>query len=291
MLSARPRRSRVPYRSGCGGGSRYGGHGSTATGGRERTGCPRDESRRAESIRSRAGAGAGSPRAGRFGPPSAATPGSTRPSIALEAGPGGKPRLSADPSTVRFNLSHSGGPGAGRDHRRARGRDRRRAHRPKRPAAFYRSWVRREARAKCAGAGILAPPPEEPIWVTDLDLGPGWAAALALRGPSAPMPLRARARRLLGPGSAAGEVDEGVPGGLRPQALAVVEEADRVAEVADVGEVLPGEPVGPLEVEPAGGFRSGIRRRRAAPSTWPWTPCSKVTVLGSFCEPQPISVT
>ena len=154
--------------------------------------------------------------------------------IALEAGPGGKPRLSGN-RALRFNLSHSAdvaviaitiGREVGIDVERAD---------PKRPEAYYRSWVRREARAKCAGAGILAPAPEEPIWVTDLDLGPGWAGALALEG-------------RLGPRPAAGEVDKGVPGGLRPQVLAVVEEADRVAEVADVGEVLPREPVGPLDV-------------------------------------------
>jgi 4'-phosphopantetheinyl transferase, N-terminal len=154
--------------------------------------------------------------------------------VALEPGPGGKPRLSGN-RALRFNLSHSGdlaviaitvGREVGVDVERAD---------TKRPEAYYRSWVRREARAKCAGAGILAPAPEEPIWVTDLDLGPGWAGALALEGQ-------------LGPRPAAGEVDEGVPGGLRPQVLAVVEEADRVAEVADVGKVLPGEPVGPLDV-------------------------------------------
>ena len=34
---------------------------------------------------------------------------------------------------------------------------------PEAPRGLLRSWVRREARAKCAGAGILAPAPEEPI--------------------------------------------------------------------------------------------------------------------------------
>ena len=108
--------------------------------------------------------------------------------IVLEAGVGGKPQT-AEPTPVRFNLSHSGELAlvaitAGREV----GVDVERTD-PKRPPAFYRSWVRHEARAKCTGAGILGPPSEEPIWVSDLDPGPGWAGALALRG-DAGMPLR-----------------------------------------------------------------------------------------------------
>ena len=108
--------------------------------------------------------------------------------IELEAGVGGKPRT-AEATPVRFNLSHSrelalvaitAGREVGVD---VESTD------PKRPLAYYRSWVRREARAKCFGAGILGPPSGEPIWVSDLDPGPGWAGALALRG-YAGAPLR-----------------------------------------------------------------------------------------------------
>jgi hypothetical protein len=42
--------------------------------------------------------------------------------------------------------------------------------------------VRREAMVKCTGSGLGSPPPQEPIWVSDLDPGPGWIAAIALRG-------------------------------------------------------------------------------------------------------------
>ncbi len=106
----------------------------------------------------------------------------------LEAGVNGKPRVRGA-EEVRFNLSHSGelaliaitaGLDVGVDVERTD---------PKRTPAFYRSWVRREARAKCTGAGILSPPSEELVSVSDLDPGAGWAGALALRG-DAEMALR-----------------------------------------------------------------------------------------------------
>src|SRR3954468_7033388 len=48
----------------------------------------------------------------------------------------------------------------------------------------------------------------------------------------------------------AGDLDEGVPGGLRAEAGAGVEEAGRVAEAAEARQVLPGEPVNLAQVEP-----------------------------------------
>ena len=101
--------------------------------------------------------------------------------LALESDDRGKPRL-ADRPAVRFNLSHSAGLAliaiatlrdVGVDLERAK---------PGRPDAYYRDWVRREAVAKCTGSGLGGSPPEEPIWVSDLDPGPGWIAAVALRG-------------------------------------------------------------------------------------------------------------
>ena len=108
--------------------------------------------------------------------------------IALEEGSGGKPKT-RDHRAVRFNLTHSGELAlvaitAGREV----GIDVERAD-PRRARSFYRGWVRREARAKCAGTGILAPPPEEPILVSDIDPGQGWAGALALEG-TAEIPRR-----------------------------------------------------------------------------------------------------
>jgi len=48
-----------------------------------------------------------------------------------------------------------------------------------RPRAFYDAWARREAVAKCLGVGLGAPLPEVPVTVTEVDAGPGFAAALA----------------------------------------------------------------------------------------------------------------
>lgn len=49
-----------------------------------------------------------------------------------------------------------------------------------RAAAFYRHWVRHEARLKCIGAGFTAPVPEVSMEVHDLDVAPGYAAAVAI---------------------------------------------------------------------------------------------------------------
>ena len=58
--------------------------------------------------------------------------------------------------------------------------------------AFHRAWARREAVAKCAGTGLAAPPPDAPRQVVDLDVGPGYAAALAVEG-AAPVRVELRA--------------------------------------------------------------------------------------------------
>ena len=91
-------------------------------------------------------------------------------------------------------------------------------------------------------------------------------------------------------GPAVRDLDEGAPGGLRPEAGAGLEEADRVAEGARFGQVFPGEPVDLFEVEPGPVFAAGRRRRSSVLRPGPWTPCSKASMWKSFCEPQPISV-
>lgn len=50
--------------------------------------------------------------------------------------------------------------------------------------AFYRTWTRREARAKARGTGLAPPPagPESGWWFHDLPAPPGCAAALAVEG-------------------------------------------------------------------------------------------------------------
>ena len=59
-----------------------------------------------------------------------------------------------------------------------------------RPRAFYRAWVRREAIGKCTGAGLTRAASGEGIWVREIDVGEGWAAAIALAGRPAGLPLR-----------------------------------------------------------------------------------------------------
>jgi 4'-phosphopantetheinyl transferase len=134
--------------------------------------------------------------------------------IKIEAAASGKPRLhGCDP--LRFNLSHSHGLAVigltwnreiGIDiERRTRDRDFLalarsgldpaaaeaigRAPPEEQADAFYEAWVRREAVAKCTGAGLAAQAPEGPVEVGLLDIGPGWAAAVALAGAGA-WPIR-----------------------------------------------------------------------------------------------------
>src|SRR5437879_3487162 len=58
-----------------------------------------------------------------------------------------------------------------------------------RPVAFPRAGAGREALAKCGGTGLSTPPPAGPRQVCDLDVGEGYAAALAVDG-AAPVRVR-----------------------------------------------------------------------------------------------------
>src|SRR5947209_8170396 len=133
--------------------------------------------------------------------------------IRIVAGPHGKPELAG--GELSFNLSHSGdialvavararslGVDVERiDPRRDVSALARRALDPaaatavlalpaaERPVAFHRAWARREALAKCAGTGLGTPPPAGPRQVCDLDVGEGYAAALAVDG-AAPVRVR-----------------------------------------------------------------------------------------------------
>ncbi len=53
-----------------------------------------------------------------------------------------------------------------------------------RAAVFYEAWVRHEARLKCLGVGLSGPAPRQPAAVRGLTPGPGFAAAVAVRGVS-----------------------------------------------------------------------------------------------------------
>jgi len=127
----------------------------------------------------------------------------------------GKPMLAAPSSSLRFNLSHSGGRAlvavtwereVGVDIEQVRPRGdllalARRALEPAeadaivemspeaRPAAFHAAWTRREAVAKCLGTGLAAPLPEGVVVaVSALNAGPGFAAAIAVSGTGLPPP-------------------------------------------------------------------------------------------------------
>jgi 4'-phosphopantetheinyl transferase len=132
--------------------------------------------------------------------------------IALARGERGKPRLADAPERLRFNLSHSAGLAliavtAGREvgvdvervePRRdflalaARSLDRgavaavRDAAPAKRAGAFYAAWVLLEARAKCDGGGLGARRRETVMATAAVEVGPGYAAALAVAGPEVP---------------------------------------------------------------------------------------------------------
>jgi len=84
-----------------------------------------------------------------------------------------------------LNLSHSGGlalvaVSAGREV----GVDIERA-RPRYTAAFLHDWVLREATTKCLGTGLSGPragPAAADPWTAGLEVGPDFAAAIAVEG-------------------------------------------------------------------------------------------------------------
>jgi len=128
--------------------------------------------------------------------------------IELRLGERGKPMLADPDPPLRFNLSHSGeltliavcrDREVGVDVQRMRKRRGR-----ERPAEFYADWTKREAIAKCHGVGLWAPLPDAPVAVCELNVEPGYAAALAVTGEELP----AVRRRSVGPAELAM-----VPGG------------------------------------------------------------------------------
>jgi len=54
-----------------------------------------------------------------------------------------------------------------------------RASEADREAIFHRAWTRHEARVKCTGAGLSGPPPPESVVARRLEVGPGYAGAVA----------------------------------------------------------------------------------------------------------------
>lgn len=134
--------------------------------------------------------------------------------IELRLGECGKPMLAELSLSLRFNLSHSGDLAVvavsgerevGVDVERIEPRKNlltlaRRAlptedaaaveaaAPEERLAIFHAAWARREAVAKCLGVGIAAPLPDARVAVSQLDLAPGYAAAVAVAGETVPPP-------------------------------------------------------------------------------------------------------
>lgn len=132
--------------------------------------------------------------------------------IELAIGEHGKPRLADRAERLEFNLSHSGGVALVAVCRgRAVGVDVERidpsrdllglaeraldleavaavraAPPARRAAVFYDRWTRHEARLKCLGVGLGGPADGEPVAVAPLDIGPGYAAAVAVLGDELP---------------------------------------------------------------------------------------------------------
>jgi phosphopantetheinyl transferase len=105
--------------------------------------------------------------------------------LRFETGRHGKPRLAAPGGELAFNLSHSSSLALVAVARREVGVDVERI-RTKRPVDFYRRWADREARVKYLGTGLTGPVPRdstEPA-VHRVDVGPGYAASVALLGPA-----------------------------------------------------------------------------------------------------------
>jgi 4'-phosphopantetheinyl transferase len=48
-----------------------------------------------------------------------------------------------------------------------------------REAVFYAAWTRHEARVKCTGAGLSGPPPPDTVVAHQIEVDPGYAAAVA----------------------------------------------------------------------------------------------------------------
>lgn len=108
--------------------------------------------------------------------------------IALETGVRGKPALRDRAVSLRFNLSHSRGLAViAVAHGQEVGVDVEWIDpRRDRPEAFYARWTRREAVAKCLGAGIWARAPESTVAVAEFDVEPGFAAAIAVASQQLP---------------------------------------------------------------------------------------------------------
>jgi len=126
--------------------------------------------------------------------------------VELRIGEHGKPRVAEAGTSLRFNLSHSGELAlvavawafeVGVDIERIAPRDdllalSRRTLAPeeaarikalrseKRLAAFHAAWTRREAVAKCLGAGLRAPLPQTTVAVSNFEAKSGYAAAVAV---------------------------------------------------------------------------------------------------------------
>lgn len=128
--------------------------------------------------------------------------------VVLQLGERGKPRLRDGSIPLRFNLSHSGELAlvalalereVGIDIERidpSRDVERlaeiglsageaeavRTAPPARRIGAFHQAWARREAIAKCHGAGLGAPLPSGPVAVASVDVDADHTAAIALAG-------------------------------------------------------------------------------------------------------------
>jgi 4'-phosphopantetheinyl transferase len=105
--------------------------------------------------------------------------------IELRFGERGKPTLAEADRPLHFNLSHSGERALiAISEEREVGVDVQLIG--SRPAQFYAEWTRREAVAKCHGAGLWAPLPDTAVSVAELDAGPRYAAAVAIAGERMP---------------------------------------------------------------------------------------------------------